>query len=284
MISIYINISSFNFWNRCKFLINMSYITFFIFFGSYKLITFYSWWIVCSSFISKYLITFSIKISCFYSWTRCLFKSINMNYITIFIICSFNKFITRNIFFILLAIFILSKRISIFIYEFSNYRWTRSSFLLVDMFCIAFFIFFGFYKFISFDIFIRLCTIFLRSNSLTIFIDIFSNYSWCRSSLLLVDMFFITLIISFCFYKFISFDVFFVFWSIFLRRNSITIFVYVFCNYVSRWCDFLVDMFCITLIISFGSYKFIAIDLFIRLCTIFLRSNSITIFIDIFCY
>ena len=106
------------------------------------------------------------------------------------------------------------------------------------MFCITLIISFCFYKFISFDIFIRLCTIFLRSNSLTIFIDVLCNYSWCRSSLLLVDMFCITLIISFCFYKFISFDIFFVFCSIFLWSNSFSIFINVFCYYFSIWCKY----------------------------------------------
>ena len=101
-----------------------------------------------------------------------------MNYITVFVIFSFNKLISRNIFFILFSIFILSKRISFFIYKFSNYRWTRSGFFLIDMFCITFIISFSSYKFISVDIFIRFCTIFLRSYSLTIFIDIFCNYIW----------------------------------------------------------------------------------------------------------
>ena len=151
------------------------------------------------------------------------------------------------------------------------------------MFCISLIIFFSFYKFISFNVFIRLCTILLRSNSLTIFIDIFSNYSWCRSSLLFVDMFCISLIIFFSFYKFISFDIFFVFCSIFLIRNSITIFINVFCNYFWSWFYFLVDMFCISFFISFCFYKFISFNVFIRLFTIFLRSNSLTIFIDIFC-
>ena len=237
MISIFINISCFNFWNRCKFLINMNGITFFIFFSSYKLITFNSWWIMCSRFVSKYLITFSIKISCFYSWTRCLFKSINMNYITIFIIYSFNKFITRNIFFIFITIFILSNRISIFIYEFSNYRWTRCGFLLVDMFCITFFISFCFYKFISFDIFFVFCPSFLIRNSITIFINVFCNYFWSWFYFL-VDMFCITFFIFFSFYKFISFDIFFVFCSSFLIRNSITIFINVFCYYFSIWCKY----------------------------------------------
>ena len=105
-----------------------------------------------------------------------------MNHITVFVSFSFNKFISWKIFFILFSIFILSKRISIFIYKFSNYRWTRSCLLLVDMFCITFFIFFGSYKFISFDIFLRLCSIFLISNSLTIFIYVFCYYIWCRRS------------------------------------------------------------------------------------------------------
>ena len=61
------------------------------------------------------------------------------------------------------------------------YSWTRSSFLLVDVFCIALIISFGSYKFISFDVFVRFCTIFLRSNSLTIFIDKFCYYFWSRS-------------------------------------------------------------------------------------------------------
>ena len=65
------------------------------------------------------------------------------------------------------------------------YSWTRSSFLLVDVFCIALIISFGSYKFISFDIFISLFTILLRSNSLTIFIHVFCYYFcswsfWCE--------------------------------------------------------------------------------------------------------
>ena len=137
---------------------------------------------MCSRFVSKYLITFSIKISCFYSWTRCLFKSINMNNISILICVSLYKLISRNIFFILLSIFILSKRISIFINKLCNYRWTRSSFLLVDMFCITFFIFFSSYKFIAFDIFFVFCSILLIRNSITIFINVFCYYFsiWCE--------------------------------------------------------------------------------------------------------
>ena len=225
----------------------MNGITLFIFFCFYKLISFYIWWIVCTSFISKYLLTFCIYISCFYSWTRCLFKLINMNYITIFVIFSFNKFISWNIFFVLFSIFILSKRISFFINKFSNYRWTRSSFLLVDMFCIALIISFGSYKFISINSFIRFCTIFLRSYSLTIFINEFCNYSWCRSSFLLIDMFCITFIISFGAYKFISINFFIRLFTIFLRSYSLTIFINEFSNYI--WnkfpcsCEFYIFIF-----------------------------------------
>ena len=84
------------------------------------------------------------------------------------------------------------------------------------MFCITFFIFFGSYKFISFDIFLRLCSIFLISNSLTIFINVFCNYIWSWFYFL-VDMFCITFFIFFSFYKFISFDIFLRLCSIFLK-------------------------------------------------------------------
>ena len=97
-------------------------------------------------------------------------------------------------------------------------------------------------------------------------------------------MFCISFIISFCFYKFISRNIFFVFCSIFLRRNSLTILINIFCNYIWSWFYFLVDMFCITFFIGFGFYKFIAINVFISLFTIYLRSNSLTIFIHVFCY
>ena len=95
-------------------------------------------------------------------------------------------------------------------------------------------------------------------------------------------MFCITFFIFFSFYKFISFDIFFVFCSIFLIRNSLTIFVYIFSNYICRWCDFLVDMFCISFFISFCFYKFISRNIFFVFCSIFLISNSLTIFVYIF--
>ena len=182
-----------------------------------------------------------------------------MNYITIFVIFSFNKLISRNIFFILFSIFILSKRISFFIYKFSNYRWTRSGFFLVDMFCITLIISCGFYKFITVDLFIRLFTIFLRRYSLTIFIDVFCNYIWGRSSLLFVDMFCITFIISFSSYKFIAVNIFFVFCSIFFWSYSLTIFIDIFCNYI--WnkfpcsCEFYIFIF-YSFVFFIVTYKF----------------------------
>ena len=149
---------------------------------------------------------------------------------------------------------------------------------------ITIFVCFSFYKFISRNIFFILFSIFILSNRISFFIYKFSNYRWTRSGFFLVDMFCITLIISFGSYKYISINIFFLFCSIFFWRNSLAIFVYVFCNYISRWCDFLlVDMFCITLFISFGSYKFIAIYIFFGFCSIFFWSNSITIFVNVFC-
>ena len=204
--------------------------------------------------------------------------------ITLIIFFSFYKFISRNIFFVFCSIFLRRNSLTFFIDIFCYYFWCRSSLLFVDMFCITFIIFFSFYKFISRNIFFVFCSIFLRRNSLTFFIDIFCYYFWCRSSLLFVDMFCITFIIFFSFYKFISRNIFFVFCSIFLRRNSLTFFIDIFCNYICRWCDFLVDMFCISLIIFFGSYKFISRNIFFVFCSIFLSRNSLTIFINVFCY
>ena len=150
---------------------------------------------------------------------------------------------------------------------------SRSSFLLVDMFCITLFISFCFYKFIAFDIFFRLCSIFLRSNSLTILINEFCNYI-CRRSSFLVDVFCISLFIGFCFYKFIAFDIFFRLCSIFFWSYSLTIFINVFCDYFWSWFYFLVDMFCITFFIFFSSYKFISFDIFFVFCSIFFWSYS----------
>ena len=153
------------------------------------------------------------------------------------------------------------------------------------MFCITFFVSFGSYKFISFNIFLRLFTIFLRRNSISFFIDKFCYYFWSRSSFLLVNMFCITFFVSFGSYKFISFNIFLRLFTIFLRRNSISFFIDKFCYYFwSRSSFLLVNMFCITFFVSFGSYKFISFNIFLRLFTIFLRRNSISFFIDKFCY
>ena len=150
-----------------------------------------------------------------------------MNYITIFVFFSFYKFISWNIFFILFSIFILSKRISIFINKFSNYRWTRSSFLLVDMFCITLIISFGSYKFISINFFIRFCTIFLRSYSLTIFIDVFCNYIW--------NLIWCEFPCSCEFYIFIFYS--FVIFVIFYKFPSTIFYFYFFCFWLG-WCYF----------------------------------------------
>ena len=92
------------------------------------------------------------------------------------------------------------------------------------------------------------------------------------NSFLLVDVFGITLIIRFGSYKLIAFDIFIRLFSIYLRRYSLTIFIHVFCYYFC-WssCFLLVDVFGITLIIRFGSYKLIAFDIFIRLFSIYVR-------------
>ena len=125
------------------------------------------------------MISIFINISSLYWWGWILFKFINMNSISILVCVSLYILVSRNIFFILLSFFFKINRISLFIYIFSNYlcSW-RSSFLLVDVFCITLIIFFGFYKFISFDIFFVFCSIFFMSNSLTIFINVFCNYIW----------------------------------------------------------------------------------------------------------
>ena len=259
------------FWSIFFLLVDVNSITVFICFSFYKfvafdflfsLLTIYAWRNNISFFVNK--ISF-----CFRWWS---FLLVDMFCITLFVSFGSYKFISINVFIRLFTIYLSSYSITIFIDVFCYYIWCRScSFLLVDVFCITFFISFGSYKFISFDIFIRLFTIFLSSYSITIFIDVFCYYIWCRScSFLLVDVFCITFFISFGSYKFISIDVFIRLCTIFLRRNGLTIFINIFCNYISRWCDFfLVDMFCITLIICFSSYKLISFYSFLSLCSFF---------------
>ena len=216
-------------------LVDMNSIAVFICFSSYKLITIYILLrIVTLCRLRNFISFFIYKLSDFLD-SRSSFLLVDMNSITVFICFSSYKLITI---YILLRIFTLCRYrnfVSVFINILSNFVDSRSwcfIFLLVDMFCITFFIFFGSYKFISLNVFIRSCTIFLRRNSLTIFINIFSNYLCSRrSSFLLVDMFCITLIIFFGSYKFISFDIFIRLCTIFLRRNSLTIFINVFSNY-----------------------------------------------------
>ena len=252
-------------------------------FGSCKFISIDIFISLFTIFLRRNSITIFIDIFCYYFCWSSSFLLVDVNSITVFISCSFYKLIAIYILLRIVTLCRLGNFISIFVYIFSNYLCSRrSSLLFVDMFCITLFIFFGFYKFISFDLFISLCTIFLRSNSLTIFINIFCNYI-CRWCDFLVDMFCISLFIFFGSYKFISRNIFFVFCSIFLWSNSLTILIDVFCYYFCRWCDFLVDMFCISLFISFGSYKFISIYVFFVFCSSFLWSNSITIFINVFC-
>ena len=172
-----------------------------------------------------------------------------MNGIAVFICFSSYKLITVYILLRIVTFCRLSNFISFFINKLSDFLDSRSwcfIFLLVDMNSIAVFIFFSSYKFISFNIFLRLFTIFLRRNSISFFIDVFCYYIFSRcSSFLLVDVFCITFFISFGSYKFISFNIFFVFCSIFLIRNSITIFINVFCNYICSRSSWLVDVFCI---------------------------------------
>ena len=151
------------------------------------------------------------------------------------------------------------------------------------MFCITFFIFFGFYKFISRNIFFVFCSIFLWSNSLTFFIHVFCYYICSRSSsFLLVDVFYIALIISCGFYKVVSFDIFFVFCSIFHWSNSLTFFIHVFCYYIcSRSSSFLlVDMNSIAVFISCSFYKLIAIYILLRIVTFCRFRNFISFFIN----
>ena len=152
---------------------------------------------------------------------------------------------------------------------------------------ITVFIFFSFYKLITIYILLRIVTLCRLRNFISLFINKLSDFvdsrSWCIS-FLLVDMFCITLIISCGSYKFISFDVFFIFCSIFFWSNSITIFIDVFCNYFC-WSRFLsININYISLIISFCSYYFISFDIFAWIFSFLSLSNFISIFINILSY
>ena len=70
-----------------------------------------------------------------------------------------------------------------------------------------------------------------------------------------------------------------------ISKYLFTFSVYISCFYSwTRWCDFLVDVFCISFFIGFCFYKFISINIFFVFCSIFLWSNRLTIFIHVFCY
>ena len=207
--------------------------------------------------------------------------------ITLIIFFGSYKFISFDIFFVFCSSFLWSNSLTIFIDVVCNYFCRSSSFLLVDVNSITVFISFSFYKLIAIYILLRIVTLCRFRNFISIFIYIFSNYLCSRrSSFLLVDVNSITVFISFSFYKLIAIYILLRIVTLCRFRNFISIFIYIFSNYLcSRRSSFLlVDVNSITVFISFSFYKFISINIFFVFCSIFLWSNSLTIFIDVFCY
>ena len=134
---------------------------------------------------------------------------------------------------------------------------------------IAVFICFSFYKLIAFYIFIRVFTIFTFCDSITFFVYKFSNY-FCWSRFLSINIDYISLVISFCSYYFISFDIFAWMFTFLSLGNFISIFVNKLSHNIFDRCNyFLVNMNCITIIIIICTYINVTFNIYLILCSFF---------------
>ena len=190
-----------------------------------------------------------------------------MNSIAIFVCFSFYKLIAFYIFLRFFTIFVFCDRITFFIYKFSNYFWSIF-FLLVDMNSIAVFICFSFYKLIAFNIFLRFFTIFTFCDRITFFVYELSNY-FCWIRFLSINIDYISLLICFCSYYFISFDIFAWMFSFLSVSNFISIFINILSYNI--WCKnfLLVNMNCITIIIFICAYIIVTFYVYLILCSVF---------------
>ena len=134
---------------------------------------------------------------------------------------------------------------------------------------IAVFICFSFYKLIAFYIFIRVFTIFTFCDSITFFVYKFSNY-FCWSRFLSINIDYISLVISFCSYYFISFDILAWIFSFLSLGNFISIFINKLSHNIFDRCNyFLVNMNCITIIIIICTYIIVTFNIYLILCSFY---------------
>ena len=135
---------------------------------------------------------------------------------------------------------------------------------------IAVFICFSFYKLIAFYIFIRVFTIFTFCDRITFFVYKFSNY-FCWSRFLSINIDYISLVISFCSYYFISFDILAWIFSFLSLGNFISIFINkLSLNIFDRCKNFLlVNMNCVTIIIIICTYIIVTFNIYLILCSFY---------------